>query len=304
MDSNMKESPLTRLDVRKWNRRDWLKFLGAGGVSAALTSWYMKFFEPGNVEVTTKNIAHCLRADVPSGIRIVHMSDFHASVEVPLDYIERCIDMAVELNPDVIFLTGDFVTWEIDDPDHYSRILKKLSGVAPVFACPGNHDGGYWATKHGGYPSISPIQTFLDSCNVRMLINEKVEWSCQGMTFDIIGMGDLWAKQILAPGLLPSIRHGRMENVEKPILLLAHNPDSKIALWDYDWDIMFSGHTHGGQLVIPFFNQRPFLPVYDKKHPEGLRQWENHRFVQITRGIGNRHGLRFNCRPEISILTT
>ena len=85
------------------------------------------------------------------------------------------------------------------------------------------------------------------------------------------------------------------------MIVLSHNPDSKELLKKYDWDLMCCGHTHGGQLVIPLIGFRPFLPVIDKSFPEGLLSWGK-RHVHISRGIGNLHGLRFNCRPEISIL--
>lgn len=82
--------------------------------------------------------------------------------------------------------------------------------------------------------------------------------------------------------------------------MLCHNPDAKDKLRASAWDLMLCGHTHGGQLRLPGIG-RPFAPVRDVRYVEGLRPWEG-RLIHITRGIGNLHGLRFNCRPEINLL--
>ena len=69
----------------------------------------------------------------------------------------------------------------------------------------------------------------------------------------------------------------------------------------YPWDLMLSGHTHGGQLWIPFIGA-PFAPVRDKRFVKGLVRWQN-RWVHVTKGVGNLHGMRLNCPPEVSLLT-
>jgi predicted MPP superfamily phosphohydrolase len=64
---------------------------------------------------------------------------------------------------------------------------------------------------------------------------------------------------------------------------------------------MLSGHTHGGQVIVPFEGQR-YAPVADKRYVAGLRPW-GARQIHVTRGVGNVGGVRFRCRPEVSILT-
>ena len=83
-------------------------------------------------------------------------------------------------------------------------------------------------------------------------------------------------------------------------MVVAHNPDSKDYLKDYRWDLLLSGHTHGGQIVLPFVQN--FAAVRDKRFIAGLYRWEG-RQIYITRGVGSLMGIRFNCRPESSILT-
>jgi predicted MPP superfamily phosphohydrolase len=64
---------------------------------------------------------------------------------------------------------------------------------------------------------------------------------------------------------------------------------------------MLCGHTHGGQVKLPFIGA-PIVSIRDRRFGEGLRQWEG-RWIYVTRGVGNLHGIRFNCPPEVSLLT-
>ena len=77
-------------------------------------------------------------------------------------------------------------------------------------------------------------------------------------------------------------------------VLLSHNPDSKTEVQDHPWDLMLCGHAHGGQLWIPFFGA-PFASIRDRRFVKGLRRWNN-RWIHVTKGVGNLHGLRLNWR--------
>ena len=68
----------------------------------------------------------------------------------------------------------------------------------------------------------------------------------------------------------------------------------------YDWDLMLSGHTHGGQIIVPLYGA-PFHAVSDRRYMAGLKPWGS-RQIHVTRGVGNLLGVRFNCRPEVSLL--
>ena len=81
---------------------------------------------------------------------------------------------------------------------------------------------------------------------------------------------------------------------------MSHNPDSKEMLRRWPWDLLLSGHTHGGQVIIPFQGPR-YAPVTDKRYVAGLKPWES-RQIHVTRGVGNFAGVRFRCRPEVSLL--
>jgi uncharacterized protein len=104
----------------------------------------------------------------------------------------------------------------------------------------------------------------------------------------------LWAEEMNPQNAFAKAR-GELRTI-----LLSHNPDSKVDLGSYRWDLMLSGHTHGGQLYLPIIGT-PFAPVRDKRYVAGLKAWRD-RWIHVTKGVGNLHGLRFNCRPEVSLL--
>lgn len=271
----------------------FLASLGAVPIASIASGYHMRFREPTWYEITEKSIK-IKNLDKP--LRILHLSDFHASPSVSLTDIEDAIDKSLELNADIAFLTGDFITWDLPEPAEYNRILQKLSDSIPTFACIGNHDGGRWAGSSHGYKDFSKVSELLNSSGIKFLFNQKLDTTIRGSKITVVGLGDLWSYDCKPELVLKEKREG-----DSPIFVLSHNPDCKSNLKNYDWDIMCCGHTHGGQLVIPLLGLRPFLPVRDKSFPEGILSWGS-KHIHITRGIGNLHGMRFNCRPEISIL--
>ncbi|MCH6255156.1 phosphodiesterase YaeI [Puniceicoccaceae bacterium K14] len=277
----------------KLSRRTFLTSLSVVPAAALASVCHVRFREPTWYEITEKNLK-IRNLDKP--LRILHLSDLHASPSVSLSDIENAIDKSLELNADIAFLTGDYITNDLREPVEYGRILKKLSDQMPTFACIGNHDGGKWAESHHGYKDFSEVAGLLSASGINLLFNQKIDTTVRGSEITIVGLGDIWSHDC-KPKLV--LEEEREEN--NPIFVLSHNPDSKSELKKYDWDLMCCGHTHGGQLVIPILGLRPFLPVRDKSFPEGILSLEN-KYIHITRGIGNLHGLRFNCRPEISIL--
>ena len=274
----------------KVSRRSFMACL----VSTPLAAFaYMRAGEPDWFEVTEKDVS-INRFDAP--LRVLHLSDFHASEVVSLGSIERSIDIALQQNADLAVITGDFITWHLENEPEYQRILSKLTAKLPTFACIGNHDGGKWAGSSHGYRNFSKVQQLLEQSGITFLFNRSAQLKLKGQSIRIVGLGDLWSNDTKPEGILYAKR-----TEDEPIIVLSHNPDSKSMLKSYDWDLMCCGHTHGGQLVVPIIGLRPFLPVKDKSFPEGLLTW-GQRHIHITRGIGNLHGMRFNCRPEISIL--
>ena len=233
--------------------------------------------------------------NLTTGVRILQLSDFHASHSVPLSLIERSVELGLEAKPDVICLTGDFITDANPfDAVEYSRILRRLSSAAPVFATLGNHDGGSWSAAVGGLDDSSVVRKLLRDSNASLLDNRSEVVRVRNQSVRFAGVGDLWSEGVHGDLAFADVR------AEDPAILLAHNPDTKDVLADRPWDLMLSGHTHGGQVVLPFVGAR-FVPVRDKRFIAGLKQW-NGRQIYVTRGVGNVRGVRVNCRPEVTVL--
>ncbi len=274
------------------SRRRFLFSLLAFSATGISGGAYMRFIEPESLEVTCKRVPI---KGLKHPLRLVHLSDFHASPVVDYALIERAVDLALEQKPDFVALTGDFITWEIKERPRYAKIIKKLTATAPVFACLGNHDGGRWAGRTHGLADPSHVVSLLDESGVCFLFNSRTTERIGECLVDIVGLGDLWS------GDCQPERIKDFHLYRRPVFVLTHNPDSKELLLPFRWDLALCGHTHGGQLVIPFVGLRPFLPVKDKNFAEGLHRWHHH-WIHITRGVGNLHGMRFNCRPEVSLL--
>jgi len=234
--------------------------------------------------------------NLAASVRVLHLSDFHASRCVPFSLIENAIELGLDAKPDVICLTGDFVTDATPfDESHYVRILRRLANAAPAFATLGNHDGGSWSAHAGGFQDASVITKVLGDSGITLLHNRSQNILIHGQSITFAGVGDLWSRG----GVDPDCAFAEV-SAEDPAILLAHNPDTKDVVADRPWTLMLSGHTHGGQVVLPIIGER-FVPVRDKRFIAGLKQW-NGRYIYITRGVGNIDGLRLNCRPEVTVL--
>ena len=237
-------------------------------------------------------------ASCRSDVRILHLSDLHASETVPFSLIERAISLGLEGRPDLAFLTGDFITDVLAEPDKYTQVLQTLGNVVPAYASFGNHDGGLWAGRNAGLADTSAVQAVLENAGITCLKNDARLVRVRDQCVHLAGLGDLWAREVDPAKAFAAVQ--APPNV--PTLVLAHNPDTRLQLGSYTWDLMLSGHTHGGQIVIPLVGYVPFVPVSDRRFAEGLQPWEG-RYVHITRGVGNILGIRLNCRPEVSLLT-
>jgi uncharacterized protein len=272
------------------NRRRWI--LGACGALTAGT--YPAYFEPRNVELTSNRLTCGLSPGKP--VHILHLTDFHASQFVSMNMIRHAIDLGLAQKPDLICVTGDFITFRSGfDEYHYVALLRRLSNAAPTFAVLGNHDGGQWAAEHGGFADHSVVEGILTKSGISLLHNRAEDVRLNGSDFSFVGVADLWSQEIAAEAAF------QKTNPAKPTILLAHNPDSKDALKKYPWNVMLSGHTHGGQVIVPF-KGACFAPVKDRRFIAGLKRWGS-RQIFVNRGVGNLGGVRFECRPEVSILT-
>jgi predicted MPP superfamily phosphohydrolase len=274
-------------------RRRFLVMLAG---TALGTPAYARYVEPRWLRLSHQRVP----LPGPAGrrpIRLLHLSDFHVSDVVPLSFVRHAVEQGLATAPDVICLTGDYVTGRLRDEGTYRTLLGRLAGAAPTFACLGNHDGGAWVKYRGGYPDTTALRDFLASAGVTCLLNSSTMLELGGRPLRFVGLGDLWAEELQPERAFRQVK----ADPALSTVVIVHNPDSKDLLQPYPWDLLLCGHTHGGQMALPFVGT-PFAPVRDRRFVDGLHAWED-RLLYITRGVGNLHGIRFNCRPEISLLT-
>jgi predicted MPP superfamily phosphohydrolase len=273
----------------------FLRFAFFSGLAAAvLLALYSLFIEPDWLRVRTEPLQVSTRQG--RTLRIVHLTDIHWG-NASRRYLRAAFRRAAEQKPDVILLTGDYMDGRVEDKAGFIALMKILPDAAPTYAVQGNHDGGSWAALSGGYENTETIRRLMTEAGVRYLENA---YSCpllKGARVCIGGAGDVWARNFFPERFAP-----RMDREPADLrLMLLHNPDGKERLLDAQWDLLLAGHTHGGQIVLPWIGS-PWAPVLDKRVLKGLFRYEG-RWVHISPGVGRSgHRVRFNCRPEVSVL--
>jgi predicted MPP superfamily phosphohydrolase len=273
--------------VKKITRRQFLKRACSFG-SLGLLASYPVFIERYIVLTNTYRIPVPNLPKAFSGFRIVHLSDLHYGFLVPLGLIQNVIDSANRLKPDLIVCTGDYVheknaTTQIDQ---VWPVLSQLTAPSGVYSVLGNHD--HWAdTARSDYWLKRTRQD---------LRHKVVRIEREGQHLWMAGAGDLWEDHRDLDDLLRKVPGPECR------IVLAHNPDTADTKYSTRVDLMISGHTHGGQVDIPFVGT-PVLPVRNKNYSSGLKRSPRGCRVFISKGIGWAiYPVRFNCFPEIAVL--
>jgi predicted MPP superfamily phosphohydrolase len=223
--------------------------------------------------------------------RLLHLSDLHISDGMTASDLARGLEAGLAQRPDFICITGDFVTTTTGfDRPGLEGLLRRAAGAAPTYAVLGNHDGGEWLGRRRGSPSTRLMADLVSGTGVRLLHNDSA--TEQGIT--LAGIADL------SSGEFDPARAFVNVPPHAPTIVLCHNPDGKGRLRRYAWQLMLSGHTHGGQARVPLVS-RLWTPVHDKRYIAGHYRWDR-RHLFITRGLGSPKHVRAFCRPEVSIL--
>jgi hypothetical protein len=250
---------------------------------------YGYWVEPYWLEVTRKKIA--IRGLDPSmdGFTILQLSDIHVSTWMLNGYLDRVVDQANALHPDVIALTGDYVFRNVhQNVPELQKFLSGLQATQAKIAILGNHD--HWMD-----PDI--FQGLLMESGVVDLSNSTVEFSKNEGRLTIAGLGDPGENLDNLDEIVGRIPDGQ------PAILLVHEADfaEKYAAVE-KFSLQLSGHTHGGQVRVPLFGAI-FLPEYGRKYQAGMYRVGN-MSVYVNRGIGAiPYRFRLNCRPEITLFS-
>jgi hypothetical protein len=271
---------------KRMNRRTFLKFAFYGGATALIGS-YPVFIERNIVQVNRYKIPIANLPPSFHGFTIAQLTDLHLGFLVSESFVQGIVHRTNSLRTDLIVCTGDYVHERnaIRQIDRVWPILSKLEAKHGVYSVLGNHD--HWAdTGRSLYWLARTGQDLRHQCKT---INRG------GDRIYIGGTGDLWEDQLK----IDKTFNGCGKNECK--ILLAHNPDSVDTAFNTPLSLVISGHTHGGQVVVPFYGP-PVLPVNNKAYSSGLITTPRTQ-LYISRGIGWAiYPIRFNCYPEIAVL--
>ena len=219
------------------------------------------------------------------GFRIVQLSDLHHSPFTSREQIERAIDTANTLQPDIVALTGDYISKERRYAAPCAELLGALRPRHGVYAVLGNHD--HWT-------DAALITDLFRAEGITVLVNQGMRFEKNGAAFWLAGVDDTMV------GLedLPLALAGSSEHEFK--LLLAHNPIILRKAARAGVDLVLSGHTHGGQVSLR--SERSASGRPRRRLLKGLaRQGETQ--IYVTRGLGTVVlPVRFGCPPEVSLL--
>jgi uncharacterized protein len=269
------------------NRRGLLRLAASFGVSCLIAS-YPIMIERYIVEVNRYRI---LVPHLPEGFRgftIVQLSDIHHGPLVSLRLVKRVVDDVNRLKKDIVVCTGDYVHERnaIGQVDAVWPVMSRLASVGGVYSILGNHD--HWAdTDRSQYWLRRTGQDLRRRVKALSRGGERI-W--------LVGAGDLWEDHMPLDGLLEALPASDCR------IVLAHNPDTADTGHTGRVDLMIAGHTHGGQVNIPFVGP-PVLPVKNKNYSNGLKTSPSGTSVFISKGIGwSICPVRFNCLPEIAVL--
>jgi uncharacterized protein len=241
-----------------------------------------RWFKIEQVEVQIPNLD-----PVFEGYKIVQITDLHArSAVMNRRQLERVAKLVNRQQPDLIALTGDYITNRADLAEEMlTNAFSHLAAKDGVVAVMGNHDRG---------EDSKPLDRAMAAGGVRLLNNNVYSIQRQGQQLNIAGVDDVWMGRADLPATIDRLPPNGTN------ILLVHEPDfADTVAATGRFALQLSGHTHGGQIALPFAPR--VTPRWGKKYIDGLYQVGNLE-VYVSPGVGTTGPpkARFNCRPEIS----
>ncbi|MCG9893327.1 MAG: metallophosphoesterase [Thermosynechococcaceae cyanobacterium MS004] len=246
------------------------------------------------------------------GLKMVQLSDFHFDgVRLSPQLLEEAIALTNAAHPDLIVLTGDYVT-DTPSPIHeLTKYLSTLQSRLGTYAVLGNHDLYQPLSR-------STITRALTGVGIRVLWDEVV-YPC-GEDLALVGLRDYWSPQFNPHPVMAQI------SSQTPRIVLSHNPDSANTLQNHRVDLQLSGHTHGGQIILPGYGPmvrglrtirknshksvQHWLKPLTKNCDKIVQYWDwaqglhrvGNNLLYVNRGLGTHHPGRLFCPPEVTIL--
>lgn len=271
------------------------KFLKAGSLtSLGIVTLPLTTFSYAAIAAKSKPIIERVDLKLNSlpdslvGLKIVQISDLHTNQFIGQEDVERVTELVNQEEPDIVLITGDFIS---NSPKYIpicAAGLKDVSAKYGVFGCLGNHD--YYTDPVG-------VRNQMEAIGINLLVNSSEILEIRETKITIAGIDDLWVGK---PDYDATLRD---TDFSSPIILMSHNPDAFPTIAGYDVDLTLSGHTHGGQIGLRLFgNHYSFVNLVT---PFVMGEFsKGNSKLYVNRGIGTvGPPLRLNAPPEISVIT-
>jgi predicted MPP superfamily phosphohydrolase len=254
-----------------------LSALGGAGYSTLVEPYWLALRQ---VDVPIPDLPTNL-----NGFTIVQLSDLHRGPVMTQEDITQAVELALRQEADLIVLTGDYVSSSADYAPSCAEALSPLVASGGVLACLGNHD--HWT-------NAAAVTGALTDVGITVLRNAAREVADE---LWVAAVDDVWEEHADLDKALERVPAGAT------VVLLAHEPDyaDEIAT-DGRVSLQLSGHSHGGQVRLPFAEPLA-LPYLAQKYHSGQYRVDD-MWLYVNRGVGMiRPAVRFNCRPEVTLLT-
>lgn len=277
------------------------------GISGITLTNSGNLIEPQWVEITQHEISIANLPPAFEGFSIVQLTDLHHSSMVTLDYLQACFRQVVDLQPDLVVMTGDYITYQ----EKYAQPVAQAIGETiieagiPTYAVLGNHD--HWNSdwnddwNNDSDADVFPLRNrwkgdglevtnALTAEGIKVLMNESAPLRRGNDRLWLVGCDDLLAGDFDLERAL-----GDLPLADEPRFLLMHNPQPIESIAHHRFDLVLSGHTHGGQISLPFVP-----PKVGRKYLAGLFYVGASR-LYVCRGLGvTGVPIRFMTTPEIA----
>lgn len=270
----------------------FLKLISFFILASIILFSYARFIEPVLLTVKYENVYSYFINDKNDSIKIIQFSDSHISEYFDVRNLKKAVFKINAQNPHIVVFTGDLINKfnEYDNKENIHEIWEVLSQIkAPLgkYAVYGNHDYGGGAER--AYKQI------MEESGFQILVNENAR--IDELNINIIGMDDsifgTYDKETIVSFLDEDYYN----------IIISHEPDVAEYFLEYSLDLFLAGHSHGGQVNLPFIKYTPLLA---QKYVRGMYGVDNYRQTKIYVNIGlgtSTIPLRFMAAPELTVIT-